>query len=135
MRQRDAVTGAFGFSGRYIAERLIENNHGVITLTNSVNRENQFQGQVQAYPFYFDKPAELKKQLWVGLRVVCSGDAIPDTINRLCYDLNDAVIGLYGEHYSPSRDDSNSSNIFEAIAVIDKEVLFQEHCNNVSGHF
>ena len=35
-----AVTGAFGYSGRYIAKRLLEAGHRVITLTNSFRREN-----------------------------------------------------------------------------------------------
>jgi NADH dehydrogenase len=30
-----AVTGAFGYSGRYIAHRLLDAGHTVITLTNS----------------------------------------------------------------------------------------------------
>jgi nucleoside-diphosphate-sugar epimerase len=30
-----AVTGAFGYPGRYIAQRLLESGHEVITLTNS----------------------------------------------------------------------------------------------------
>jgi uncharacterized protein YbjT (DUF2867 family) len=32
---RMAVTGAFGYSGRYIAKRFLEAGHNVITLTNS----------------------------------------------------------------------------------------------------
>ena len=34
-----AVTGAFGYSGRYIATRLLEQGRSVVTLTNSANRE------------------------------------------------------------------------------------------------
>ena len=33
-----AVTGAFGYSGKYIAERLLAQGKSVITLTNSLNR-------------------------------------------------------------------------------------------------
>ncbi|HEY5913948.1 MAG TPA: NAD(P)H-binding protein [Verrucomicrobiae bacterium] len=54
-----AVTGAFGYSGRYIALRLLEAGHGVVTLTNSPTRANPFGGRVQAFPFYFDEPARL----------------------------------------------------------------------------
>ena len=39
---RIAVTGAFGYSGRYITKRLLEAGHEVITLTNSLNRANSF---------------------------------------------------------------------------------------------
>ncbi len=58
-----AVTGAFGYSGRYIAERLLETGHKVIALTNSVRRENPFGERVPVFPFNFDKPAELKQSL------------------------------------------------------------------------
>jgi NADH dehydrogenase len=53
---RVAVTGAFGYSGRYIAHRLLAAGHGVITLTNSLQRDNPFGGTVRAVPFHFDQP-------------------------------------------------------------------------------
>lgn len=58
-----AVTGAFGYSGKYIAKRLLANGHKVITLTNSTDRENEFGGQVTAVPFNFDDPAQLEQSL------------------------------------------------------------------------
>jgi NADH dehydrogenase len=58
-----AVTGAFGYSGRYIAVRLLEAGHQVITLTNSTDRENSFGGRVGAFPFHFDEPARLRDSL------------------------------------------------------------------------
>ncbi len=58
-----AVTGAFGYSGRYIARRLLEEGHSVITLTNSYQRENPFGDRVQAFPFHFDDPAALRDSL------------------------------------------------------------------------
>ncbi len=58
-----AVTGAFGYSGRYIARRLLEAGHRVITLTNSTHREEPFSGRVQASPFNFDKPRKLIESL------------------------------------------------------------------------
>ena len=39
---RIAVTGAFGYSGKYMAQRLIAAGHDVLTLTNSPNRPNPF---------------------------------------------------------------------------------------------
>lgn len=57
------VTGAFGFSGKYIARRLLDAGHEVRTLTNSPNRENPFQGQVKAYPYNFDDPEKLVQSL------------------------------------------------------------------------
>jgi len=55
-----AVTGAFGYSGKYIAGRLLDKGHKVITLTNSLHRANPFGDKVQAYPFNFDNPPKLK---------------------------------------------------------------------------
>ncbi len=63
MNQLHCVTGAFGYSGKYIAKALLEKNHSVITLTNSVNRPNPFGEKVKAYPFHFDNPKELVKVL------------------------------------------------------------------------
>jgi len=57
--QTHAVTGAFGYSGRYIARRLLNKGHNVITLTNSLHRINPFGEKVQAYPFNFDNPDKL----------------------------------------------------------------------------
>ncbi len=58
-----AVTGAFGYSGRYIARRLLAAGRRVITLTNSADRANEFGGRVPAYPFHFDRPDELAASL------------------------------------------------------------------------
>lgn len=58
-----AVTGAFGYSGRYIAKRLLAAGDSVITLTNSVNRENPFGTRVRAFPFHFDQPDLLRQSL------------------------------------------------------------------------
>ena len=58
-----AVTGAFGFSGRYIARRLLDAGQRVITLTSSLDRPNPFGDAVRAYPFHFDDPAQLARSL------------------------------------------------------------------------
>jgi NADH dehydrogenase len=60
---RAAVTGAFGYSGRYITQRLLQAGHEVITLTNSLNRPNPFGDKVKAVPFNFDKPSALRESL------------------------------------------------------------------------
>ncbi len=57
------VTGAFGYSGKYIATRLLAAGHRVRTLTNSVNRNNPFGDQVEAHPFNFDNPSKLVESL------------------------------------------------------------------------
>jgi nucleoside-diphosphate-sugar epimerase len=48
------VTGAYGYTGKYIATRLLQEGHRVRTLTNSLRRANPFGGRVEAYPFNFD---------------------------------------------------------------------------------
>src|ERR1035437_2049716 len=57
------VTGAFGYSGKYIAARLLQAGHRVRTLTNSVERPNPFGGQVEAHPFHFGDKAKLVESL------------------------------------------------------------------------
>lgn len=63
MKSVHAVTGAYGYSGKYIAQRLLEHGHEVITLTNSTGRENPFGAKVPAHPFHFDDPAALTASL------------------------------------------------------------------------
>ncbi len=58
-----AVTGAFGYSGRYIAQRLLRAGHAVITLTNSVRRVNPFGNRLKAFPFHFAEPELLRQSL------------------------------------------------------------------------
>ena len=60
---RIAVTGEFGYSGRYIAKRLLEAGHEVITLTNSTHRSNPFGGKVTAFPLQFEEPDRLRDSL------------------------------------------------------------------------
>lgn len=57
------ITGAFGYSGKYIATRLLAEGCRVRTLTNSVKRANPFGGQVEVRPFNFDRPDELVESL------------------------------------------------------------------------
>ena len=59
----DVVTGAFGYTGKYITRRLLDMGAEVKTLTGHPDRPDPFGGAVKAEPFNFDKPAELAKQL------------------------------------------------------------------------
>lgn len=60
---RCAVTGAFGYSGKYLAEKLLEQGHSVMTLTNSPNRPNPFGDSIEVHPFNFDSPEKLSESL------------------------------------------------------------------------
>ena len=62
-QELDVVTGAFGYSGKYIASRLLQEGHRVRTLTNSFARANPFGGAVDAHPFHFDNTAKLVESL------------------------------------------------------------------------
>lgn len=57
------VTGAFGYSGKYITSRLLEAGCRVRTLTNSLQRANPFGGKVEARPFDFDDVGKLTESL------------------------------------------------------------------------
>lgn len=61
--KKHAVTGAFGFSGKYIARRLLEAGRSVVTLTNSPNRPNSFDGKVEVRCLSFDDPELLIESL------------------------------------------------------------------------
>jgi len=50
-----AVTGAFSYSGKYIAKRLLERGEEVITLTGHPNRPDPFNVQVKAFPLDFNE--------------------------------------------------------------------------------
>jgi NADH dehydrogenase len=50
-----AVTGAFSYSGKYIARRLLERGEEVITLTGHPNRTDPFGGKIKAFPLDFDE--------------------------------------------------------------------------------
>ena len=68
-KQKHMVTGAFGFSGKYIAEQLLENGHEVLTLTNSENRKNPFGKKIKAIPFNFENIDKLTSSL-IGVDVL-----------------------------------------------------------------
>jgi NADH dehydrogenase len=59
----DAVTGAFGYSGKYITRRLLAIGHAVRTLTHSIHRPNPFGNQVEAIPYNFDDVDKLVDSL------------------------------------------------------------------------
>ncbi len=48
------VTGAFGYSGKYIAARLLDEGRQVRTLTKSMQRANPFGDRVEVRPYHFD---------------------------------------------------------------------------------
>ena len=57
------VTGAFGYSGRFIANRLLEKGCRVRTLTGHPNRSDPLRGRIEVAPFSFDNPPALVEAL------------------------------------------------------------------------
>lgn len=65
----NAVTGAFGYTGKYIARRLLKLGEPVITLTGHPDRPNDFGPAIKAFPFRFDSP-EIMAESLAGVRVL-----------------------------------------------------------------
>ena len=63
------VTGAFGYSGRYIARELLDAGHTVRTLTRSPHRDHPFGDQLRVFPLDFEDRAGLLAAL-SGVRVL-----------------------------------------------------------------
>jgi len=59
----DIVTGAFGYTGKYIAKKLLSAGRGVRTITGHPDRPDPFGGRVKAEPFNFERPEELARTL------------------------------------------------------------------------
>jgi uncharacterized protein YbjT (DUF2867 family) len=59
----DVVTGAFSFTGRYIAARLLELGRNVRTLTRRTEEESPFGRRVRACPLDFGDPSGLGEGL------------------------------------------------------------------------
>jgi len=57
------VTGAFGYSGRWIAKELISRGKKVKTLTNAIGRDDPFKGQVEVLPIDFSDHDSLVSSL------------------------------------------------------------------------
>ena len=57
------VTGAFGYTGRWIAHQLLNEGKRVRTLTNAVGRDDPFGGRVEVHPLDFQNRQALVESL------------------------------------------------------------------------
>ena len=57
------VTGAFGYTGKYITQRLLSMGKPVKTITGHPDRPNPFGERLTVAPFNFDDPRELTRAL------------------------------------------------------------------------
>lgn len=60
--QIHAVTGAFGFTGKYIARRLLKEGVQIRTLTDSPQRKGDV-GNIEVFPYNFNYPEKLAESL------------------------------------------------------------------------
>ena len=63
LKRTAAVTGAFSYTGSYIARALLERGWDVITLTRDPSRQHPLQGRIKAFPLDFSNPDQLQKHL------------------------------------------------------------------------
>ena len=59
----NVVTGASGYTGRYITRRLLSMGETVRTLTGRPDRPNPFGDEVSVAPYAFDDPVQLARSL------------------------------------------------------------------------
>jgi len=62
------ITGAFSYTGRYATRILLERGYRVRTLTGHPptfdrTRPDPFGGQVEIFPYNFDRPEDLRRSL------------------------------------------------------------------------
>lgn len=63
MSGTDVVTGAFGYTGRYLSRRLLDGGRRVRTLTAHPRAGRGLEHDVETHPFHFDDPAALEASL------------------------------------------------------------------------
>ena len=100
------VTGAFGYSGRWIAKELLARGHRVRTLTNAIGRDDPFEGEVDVHTVDFNNHSALVHSLngadvlyntyWVRYKDPNGGyahDLAVDNIRKLLAAAKDAGVG------------------------------------------
>jgi uncharacterized protein YbjT (DUF2867 family) len=61
--ERILITGAFSFTGKYVARLLLKRGYRVRTLTSHPDRTGAFGDAVEALPYNFDNPEKLVESL------------------------------------------------------------------------
>ena len=59
MSTLDAVTGAFSYTGRFVAPRLLAQGRSVRTLTNHADPQSPLAAKIDVFPLDFEQPARL----------------------------------------------------------------------------
>ncbi len=128
------VTGAFGYIGKYITQRLLKMGERIKTLTGYPNRPNRLGDQVVAAPFNFDKPAELTRSMegasilyntyWVRFPFgqMTFQKAIQNTLT-LIKAAKDAGVGRIVHVSITNPSEESSLPYFQGKAVLEKSII------------
>jgi uncharacterized protein YbjT (DUF2867 family) len=129
-----AVTGAFGYSGKYITQRLLEAGKRVIALTNSLYRPNPFGERVRAFPFNFGEPEKLRNTLsgvgvlynnyWIRFNYKSFGHSLAvENTRKLISAAKDAGVQriIHISITNPSID--SPLEYFSGKAILDQEII------------
>jgi NADH dehydrogenase len=133
-RNVHVVTGAFGYSGQYIARRLLDRGVSVRTLTNSPGRSSDLHGKIDVRPLAFENHDELVESLrgaavlyntyWVRFnhRLFKQRDAVANTL-RLFEAARVAGVErvVHVSITNPSED--SSLEYFSSKAVMEKGLI------------
>jgi len=60
---KNVVTGSFGYIGKYITRKLLEQGEQVSTITTHVNKPNPFGNAIEVHPYNFQSPDKLIENL------------------------------------------------------------------------
>ena len=112
------VTGAFGYSGKYIAEFLLSKGLTVHTITNSPVRENRFGTKIEVRPMDFGTPEKLTESLR-GTRVLYNTYWVR-------FD--------HGRDFTHSQAVRNTRTLFECAARAGVERVVHVSITNPSAH-
>ncbi len=138
------VTGAFGYTGKYIARELLSRGARVRTLTNSLHRGNPFGNAIEVHPLDFDDPIALVESLrgahalhntyWVRYdhktRSVDFGYELAVRNNRLLFDCAREAGVRRIVHVSVANASEDSDwGYFRGKALLEKEL----HASGVSS--
>jgi uncharacterized protein YbjT (DUF2867 family) len=128
------VTGAFGYTGKYITERLLASGKSVRTLTGHPDRPNPFAERVSVFPFNFDRPAALVDSLrgasalfntyWVRFaRGGTTFDAAVDNTKTLLQAAREAGVRKIVHISIASPSDDSPLPYFRGKAVLEKAII------------
>lgn len=127
------VTGAFGYSGRYIAAALLQQGCRVRTLTNSPNRAHSLGDQIDTHPLNFESPDRLRASL-EGVTVLYNtywvrfnhaefrfAEAVKNTL-ILFRAARDAGVGRIIHVSITNPSESSSLEYFRGKAILEREL-------------